>query len=323
MSQITLDIGEFHWALQVLDTLDSGLIVIDSEYTVCIWNTFMQNYSNISADQIMGKNLFETCDSLPEKWLKAKIATATMLETRSFSCWEERPFVFDFHNFAPIAQGVSQMYQNIVITPLKSLTGVVTHLAISIQDVTDIAISKLSLESSNQQLAKIGRTDGLTGLYNRTHWENRSKEVFEHSSQSDLPATVVIFDIDHFKKVNDTYGHAVGDDVIRHASKILLKSARQSDICGRYGGEEFTVLLPGTTAEQAMYFVERLRQRIENAEVPSTQGVVKFTVSLGLCELNENITDHVTWLSNADQALYQSKQAGRNRSSIFGSTEQI
>ncbi len=129
-------------------------------------------------------------------------------------------------------------------------------------------------------------------------------------------ASLVIFDIDHFKKVNDTYGHAAGDDVIRKTSEILRKTARATDHCGRYGGEEFTVLLPNTPVDQARYFAERLRKRIESEVVNTEAGPIQYTISLGVCAFNKRFRNHAEWLEHADKALYESKELGRNQTTV-------
>lgn len=313
MSDLTVDMTDFHWVMQLMDTLDSGLVVIDRQYNVCVWNNFMQSYSGIQSQNIMGKNLFSACPDLPECWMHTKVEAAIALATKSFSSWEDRPYLFKFSNFSPVSRGVEYMYQDVVITPLRSLSGEVTHIALMINDVSDIAKNKFELRDANHDLAKISRTDGLTGLFNRSFWEECLKEQFDHAQVVNSPCSLVIFDIDHFKKVNDTYGHTVGDDVIRETASILLKQARKTDMCGRYGGEEFTAVLPDTTADQAHYFAERLRKRIE-AEVVKSCGVeVKFTVSLGVCQFNPKLGDHLEWIQQADANLYHSKQNGRNR----------
>lgn len=311
------DIGDLHWAMQILGDLDAGLIVIDREYKVCVWNTFMQSYSGISADKILGRNLFEAVGDLPELWLRSKVSAAFTLNSRGFSCWEDRPFLFKFKNFSPISNGLKEMRQNITFSPLTSVNGEVSHVSIIINDVSDIAKNKIHLLDSNQKLSDLSRTDGLTKLFNRAHWESCLLREFEHCQVTGATSSLVIFDIDHFKRVNDTFGHTVGDEVIRHTANELKKASRGSDICGRYGGEEFTVLLPGTCATQALYFTERLRKRIEQASVNYEHNSVKYTISLGVCELSPYQTSHLTWLEHADKSLYFSKQSGRNRSTVF------
>ncbi|MGB1322300.1 MAG: diguanylate cyclase [Vibrio gallaecicus] len=317
MSEITLDMHEFHWALQVMDTIDVGLVVLDSDYNVCLWNSFMQSYSGIKVDQIMHRNLFEVIPSLPQAWLTDQIVASTELRSRSFSNWEDRPHIFEFKNYSPLSHQRINMYQNLVITPLTALNSEVSHVCLMIQDVSDVANNKLHLRESNERLSTMSRTDGLTGLFNRAYWESCLAKEFEEATLKARPSTLVIFDIDHFKKVNDTYGHGAGDDVIRQTAQLLRKTARGSDSCGRYGGEEFTVLLPNTTADQAQYFAERLRKRIAKNIVATSSGEVAYTVSLGVCELSSDIASHLEWLERADKALYHSKQSGRNQTTLY------
>lgn len=316
---IGLDKGlsELHWGMQVMDTIDVGLVVVDLEYNVCLWNSFMQGYSGIRAEKIMQKNLFEAIDELPSQWLINQINTCIELRTRSFSNWEERPHIFKFKNYSPVSNGLEFMYQNMVMTPLVSLSGEISHVCLMIQDVSDIAQNKIFLRESNKHLAQISQRDGLTGLFNRAYWESCLVEEYKSCSVSGRTSTLIIFDIDHFKKVNDTYGHGAGDEVIRKTAQMLSTTARRSDYCGRYGGEEFTVLLPDTTSDQAMYFAERLRKRIADLCVDTDAGQITYTISLGVCEFDASIPSHTQWLESADKALYQSKQSGRNQTTCF------
>ncbi len=316
MTELTVGLSEFHWGIQVLDTIDVGLVVVDREYQVCLWNSFMQNYSGVRSDMILHRNLFEVIENLPEKWLKSQIDTCIELKNSSFSNWEDRPFIFKFKNYSPISNGIKTMYQNLVITPLKSLHGDISHVCLMVQDVSDIAKNKISLRDSNKYLSEISQRDGLTGLFNRRYWESCFKEEFKHSRTTEQAATLVVFDIDHFKKVNDTYGHAAGDEVIRKTSQVLQQTARRNDICGRYGGEEFVALLPGTSADQALYFAERLRKRIEQLVVETDSGNITYTISLGICQLNSDLSSHLEWFEFTDKALYESKAQGRNRTTV-------
>ncbi|WP_023604526.1 sensor domain-containing diguanylate cyclase [Aliivibrio logei] len=309
--------NDFHWAMQVIGDLDAGLIVLDKEYRVCAWNSFMQSYSGVTADSILGHVIFDIIPDLPASWLRKKVDASFSLKTRGFSSWEDRPYLFKFKNFTPISSGLTEMRQNITFSPLTSLNGLASHVSLVINDVTDIAKNKLHLQESNQQLSNLSKTDGLTNLFNRAYWESCLKKEFETAQVSGAVSSIVIFDIDHFKQVNDTYGHTVGDDVIRNASDLLRKTSRNTDICGRYGGEEFTVILPGTNAEQALYFTERLRKRIEKAIVVCEKANVSYQVSLGICELAPEHTDYLSWLEMADKALYHSKENGRNRSTVY------
>ncbi|MHA2730581.1 GGDEF domain-containing protein [Vibrio campbellii] len=313
MSEITLDIADFHWITQILDTMDSGLIVLDQDYKVCVWNSFMQSYSGILSQNILGECLFDHFEELPRTWLETKLKTSADLETRSFSSWENRPYLFKFNNFSPVSNSSNLMFQDIVITPLRSLSGDVSHIAIQINDVSETARNRIHLRETNQHLSEISRKDGLTGLFNRAYWEQSLKEEFAQLKVIEGASSLVIFDIDHFKKVNDTYGHHTGDEVIRRTSSLLRKTARSSDICGRFGGEEFTVLLPHTNQEQANYFAERLRKRIEQEIVKVEEFLINYTISIGVCEYKSYFESHTQWLKSADAALYRAKESGRNQ----------
>ncbi|WP_234985215.1 GGDEF domain-containing protein [Oceanospirillum multiglobuliferum] len=126
-----------------------------------------------------------------------------------------------------------------------------------------------------------------------------------------------MFDIDHFKKVNDTYGHQAGDEVIRVVSNTLLQMQRETDVSGRYGGEEFGIILPDTDAQHAFIMADRLRKQIESMPVTHDGQVIQFTISLGISEFTEDLHEHTEWLERSDQALYESKRNGRNQTNIF------
>ncbi|MCQ1059062.1 diguanylate cyclase [Photobacterium sp. DNB23_23_1] len=313
-------LSDFHLTVQLIDNIDAGVVMLDREYRVMTWNTFMQAYSGISADQIMGESLFEAMPDLPQEWLQNKIQSTFKLGTRSFSCWEDRPYIFNFTNFSPVTGGMEAMYQNMTLTPLKALDGEYRHMCLTITDVSDIAKSKTHLRESNAQLTHLSITDKLTQLYNRGYWDSCLANEFDRCRHTQSAASLVMFDIDHFKKVNDTFGHIAGDAVIKSISSLLKKAKRQSDIAGRYGGEEFGVILPGTTADLAQYFTDRLRKRIEESLVKVDVRDIRVTISLGVCEWAPWMSSYEQWLECADSALYQSKRQGRNRCTLYQPT---
>jgi len=130
-------------------------------------------------------------------------------------------------------------------------------------------------------------------------------------------AALVMFDIDHFKKINDSYGHQAGDAVIQQTAELVRQSTRDADIAGRYGGEEFVVLLPDTDSEGAVTFAERLRQSIEAHEVVHEGRSIRFTVSLGIADLSEPTNGYAQLIERADIALYSSKASGRNQVTLY------
>ncbi len=145
-----------------------------------------------------------------------------------------------------------------------------------------LAERERELSEMNDKLLHISLTDGLTGIDNRRSLEQKLHDMFEHSYRLHEPISCVMCDIDHFKKVNDTYGHQVGDGVLKDFAAILKGEAREIDSVGRYGGEEFLLLLPGTVLDSAVTFAERLRQRVEQHTFSYDGGTLKRTMSCGV-----------------------------------------
>ena len=154
--------------------------------------------------------------------------------------------------------------------------------------------------------------DALTGLNNRRQFEVRLKQEIATTKRQKNPLCAMMIDIDFFKKVNDTYGHASGDTVLRTVASIIKEHLRESDIPSRYGGEEFAVLLPYTHIDEAQIVGERLRKAVENTPVPIDKKNINVTISMGLAEFNPEETGE-NLFERADKALYEAKESGRNR----------
>lgn len=311
------DVSLTHWQLEMLQSIDAGLVVLDRQYRIMLWNSFMENHSCVRPDEAKGQPLFELFPDLPETWLRRKIDTVFKLKNRSFTTWEQRPYIFKFANYLPLTGNTPQMYQNMTIIPLPSITTAVDHVCLIIYDVTDMAASKLQMEQANRELSYLSQTDGLTGLYNRSHWETLVVEEFERFKRTKAASCLVMVDIDDFREVNNNYGHPAGDEVLRNLAAALTKTARTTDRVGRYGGEEFGALLINTDSAQALYFAERLRKNVEKAVVEYNGEQIRYTISVGITELNEGLHPQ-HWLQQADKALYASKAKGRNQSTLSG-----
>ena len=162
------------------------------------------------------------------------------------------------------------------------------------------------------KLEKANRLDSLTGLNNRRHFDEIMEKENERAGRYHHPTSLIMLDLDYFKKVNDTFGHQTGDLVLQSLGKILLEVVRQSDTPCRYGGEEFTVILPETRLCEAKNIAERIRQRIEQQNIVTHNNIhLRITASFGIASTEENRT--VDLIAAADQALYQAKENGRNR----------
>jgi two-component system, cell cycle response regulator len=183
----------------------------------------------------------------------------------------------------------------------------------------DLEIRERQLAEMNDRLRRMAETDGLTGVDNRRYLEERLHEMFEHSIRLYEPIACVMCDIDHFKSVNDTHGHQAGDAVLREFAQLLRDHAREIDRVGRYGGEEFVVLLPGTELDKGVVFAERLRHAVEEHIFSFDGGTVRRTMSCGIASWpHSDIRKEDDLLRAADDALYVAKELGRNRVVRFG-----
>ena len=316
MSLETSQLNELHWLMEMLHNIDVGLVVLDKEYKIQIFNGFMENHSGLLPREAKGKLLFELFDEIPQDWFERKAESVFLLKNKAFTIWEQRPYLFKFNSYRPVTGSSDFMYQNTTFIPLMSSTGEVSHLCLLVYDVTDNAVNKMSLEKANEELAILSQTDGLTQLFNREHWENCLQAEYKRWTRSQHSSSLVMLDIDHFKKVNDTYGHVVGDEVIRNLSSVIREHARETDVSGRYGGEEFVILLADTPLKNAYVFAERLRREVEISITKFNDIDLKYTISIGLAEIEPSIKSYEAWIECADAALYKAKESGRNKISM-------
>jgi two-component system, cell cycle response regulator len=170
------------------------------------------------------------------------------------------------------------------------------------------------LEEANRQLRKLSITDGLTGLFNHRHIHELLHEEFERSRRSSEPVAVVMLDLDHFKNLNDTYGHPTGDVILFETAEILRDTAREIDMLGRYGGEEFVAVLPDSDEEAGVRFAERVRERVDAHVFRDGATEVRMTLSCGVAALpSPGVDSPSSLLKLADEALYRAKSGGRNQ----------
>lgn len=168
------------------------------------------------------------------------------------------------------------------------------------------------------QLQELAITDGLTGVYVRRYFLERLKEEQSRSKQNNFCVSLLLIDADHFKAYNDTYGHLVGDVVLREVTKILKASLRQIDLCARYGGEEFCIMLPETSKEKAYLVAERIRLNVDHTQIKAVNESFHCTISIGVASYPEDAEQTSSLIDKADKALYIAKAKGRNRSCAFG-----
>jgi diguanylate cyclase (GGDEF)-like protein/PAS domain S-box-containing protein len=200
----------------------------------------------------------------------------------------------------------SRRWIEITEVPLTGSGGAVEAVEGMAHDITE-------RKNLVEELRRLATTDPLTGAFNRRHFMETANDEFRRGERYDRPLAVLMLDIDYFKRVNDTYGHAVGDAVLKQVTSVCQETLREADVFGRLGGEEFAALLPETSVGAACEAAERVRARLGGAAVPTEEGDVAITVSIGVASRLPDDTSAEQMLQRADAALYAAKNAGRNR----------
>lgn len=187
-------------------------------------------------------------------------------------------------------------------------------------DVTDRVFAeraeaqiKLELDQALERERKLASTDPLTGIGNRRRFFELAEHSMAEATRYIMPMTVMLFDIDHFKKINDAHGHIVGDECLQRVAISARSEFRQADILGRYGGDEFIALMPRTGAEDAMRIAERIIERVRTESLKKSPSNLQISLSMGLASFPNDARDLETLIDCADRALYRAKQAGRGR----------
>jgi diguanylate cyclase (GGDEF)-like protein/PAS domain S-box-containing protein len=234
---------------------------------------------------------------------------------------ESREVVVILKNYKKDGTG---FWNELTLSPIFSRDGLLTHFVGIQMDVTvrEDAVAALresqrQLVRANEQLTLLSVTDPLTGLKNRREFEARLAAEFSGIKRNRRAASLVMLDIDYFKRINDEYGHPAGDEVLIEVAGVLERSLRAIDLAARYGGEEFAILLPDTVAASALLWADRLYGMLE--EVVWRHGAV--TVSVGIAEINAELGSVVEAMRRADQALYQAKDEGRARAVVYEDPE--
>ena len=204
--------------------------------------------------------------------------------------------------------------------PLQPVSNTLNIIAcLPLLTINPVWLSKVNytldqrVREQNRLLDRLNRTDALTELPNRTHWLEDAGKAWQQFQRSQRPAALLLLDIDNFKQINDRYGHAAGDALLRQLAAVLREDLREMDTPGRLGGDEFGVVLSGTDGAQALAVAERIRGHIEQARPTDSSGDYAWTVSVGVAEINDDIGDVAAWVQHADIALYRAKSRGRNR----------
>jgi len=291
----------------VFNALNLGIVILDSEYNIQFWNDWMSIQTHNKADDMLGRNIFEVYPNLNKPVFLRSFKSVFTFGNFYFFSQKLHGYLFPIPTLSSFQTSFDRMQQSCTVCPMREGDGPkVTHICITVQDVTEMA-------EYEKMLIEINHRDYLTGTYNRRFFTNRLKEEFERHRRYKRSMSLMIIDIDHFKAVNDTYGHPCGDFILKSVCDTIQSALRRVDILARFGGEEFCCILPETSFENSMLVAERIRSQVEAASYEYEGQVIKVTVSIGIPKPPEPHDSHESLLRNADNALYEAKVSGRNR----------
>lgn len=291
---------------QVFDILDIGIVILDKDLHVFKWNRWMERHSGVSSDQIIGRPLFEFFPELDNPRFLRSCRCVLGLGNLYFFSQKLHRYLFPFKPVSTLDKRFSLMQQSCNMGPIRDENGSMAYICITVRDVTDIAIYE-------QRLIEINMKDGLTGIYNRRFLSIRLKDEFDRFRRYQKSLSLIMFDLDHFKIVNDTYGHLFGDYVLQAVTALVGNLIRSTDVLARYGGEEFCCVLPETDLDQAALTAERCRRTVEKNLFHSQGITARITISIGVAQMGDDIATPEKLIERADQSLYAAKKSGRNR----------
>jgi diguanylate cyclase (GGDEF)-like protein len=290
---------------QVFDMVDIGLIILDRDLRVCHWNRWMQLHSGIYPDKIVGSLIFDVFPNLKRPRFLKNCKTVLTFGNFCFFSPKLHHYLFPFQPISSFDSQFKFMQQSCTMGPLRNEKGAIEYLFISVHDVTEAV-------NFEQRLLEMNMKDVLTGISNRRCLEMHLKEEVERHRRYNHPISLIMFDIDFFKHINDAYGHQCGDYILKGIASTIHKSIRSGDVLARYGGEEFCCLLPETNIEAATILAERFREKIAGKIYRYQGNRIKVTISLGVANFDEEICTPKLLLGKADERLYKAKHAGRN-----------
>ncbi|MDD4979677.1 MAG: GGDEF domain-containing protein [Candidatus Omnitrophica bacterium] len=289
-------------------------------------------YDNLSAENKMIKEanhrLQDKLDSTMALYDITKQISKTLDADKVFACFKEKVREYVTVNDCKFLKGNQDLsvYKDCLTFPLSISGELIGHLVVEglkeeerdkfyiLSQQFLLGIKRAILYQDVQELAII---DSLTKVFNRRYYLERFKEELERSQKFNYRFCCLMIDIDYFKEYNDRYGHIVGDTILRELSKIIQQNIRQIDLMGRYGGEEFSVILSQTDKEAAGFAAERIRQAIEEKRIKAYDEELKVTVSIGISVFPGDGKDMKTLIDKADTALYRAKEGGRNKVCLY------
>ncbi len=294
---------------EFLEFTSSLVTILDQEGSFLAWNISMEKLKrNLPAARRVQEFLSSPSQILFDEFLKNTLQERMRKQASLEFSFENR-----WGDFSCLFIPLPDKRVLFIAEPLHNLTDLEAITAELEKIKRSLAVKETELKAVLAQADEVSHTDALTFLPNRKSIINSLQHEVIFSGRYGTPLAVSMLDIDHFKDINDTYGHMVGDEVLRTLAIELRNHIRHPDVIGRYGGEEFLVVLPHSTIKAATEQADRLCRYVQSLVITSGEHKIKITVSIGLAQYKTHHEDWQAFLSRADAALYQAKNNGRNQ----------
>jgi len=292
----------------ILDIIENGILILDPDLGIRLWNKWLITQTGISKEDAVGNTLDQLFKDTSFTILKRKIRISLTMHSSTFLNSAVEGYLIPIELPRITKSIFRHMRQNVVITPLNN-----TRVSVVIYDATPLHEAQAVIDNQMKQLEKQARTDALTQCFNKKMFNEILTMEVKKGYRYHRSFSLIIFDIDNFKKVNDTYGHLEGDHVLREIAAVCKKVIRKSDILARWGGEEFCLLLPETEIHGAALLADKLRIAIERHHFgKSCHQYCSFGVASYPPEASED-----DLIEMADKALYHAKRNGKNQVAVF------
>ncbi|MCW9014395.1 MAG: GGDEF domain-containing protein [Gammaproteobacteria bacterium] len=284
---------------KVLDSLDAFVYVSDMD-------TYELIFTNEYGRNIWGDIQGKTCWKVLQEGQNGPCEFCTNDRLLDKKGEPTEVYVWEFQNT------VNERWYQCRDQAITWVDGRIVRMEIA-TDITERKLAEDELKDAKRLAEELAFKDELTSLCNRRAFFEQGNRIFKQAIRYRHPVSVIMMDIDHFKNINDTYGHSVGDIMLQAIAKLLLNTVREIDIVARMGGEEFAFVLPETDTDEAINTAERLRQKIEDLTVEHNDELLKITASFGISSCSAEKDSLESLLTKADDALYIAKKRGRNR----------